>query len=56
MGQASSEGEPAECDLGTTPALEPELESFLGELTSSQDVEGGCDLSPEPSMENYEVW
>ena len=30
MGQASSRGEPAECDLGPLPTLKPELGVFLG--------------------------
>ena len=29
-GQVSGRGEPAECNLGPPPTLEPELESFLG--------------------------
>ena len=42
--------------MGPLPTLEAELESFLGEPTSPQGVEGGCDLPPEPYVENCEVW
>ena len=56
MGQASSRGEPVECDLCPLPTLEPKLESFPRELTPTPDVVGGCDLPPEPSVENYKAW
>ena len=56
MGQAPSRSETTECDLGPLPTLEPELESFCGKQTATQGSEEGCDLPPEPSVGNYEVW
>ena len=45
-----------ECDLEPPPTLEPDIEHFLGELAVMQGAEGGCELSQEPSVENYKVW
>ena len=56
VGQSPDRREAEECNLGPPPALEPELEHFLGELAVTQEAEWGCNLSQEPSVENYEVW
>ena len=45
-----------EYDLGPPPTLEPELESFLEAPTPKLGAWDRCDLQPEPSIENYEVW
>ena len=56
MGQSPNRWKAEECDLGPPPTLGPELEYFLGELTVTQEADGGCDLSQEPFVENYESW
>ena len=40
MGQVSGRGEPAECDFGPLPILEPKLESFLEGQCPHPDKEG----------------
>ena len=55
-GQLSSRNKTSDCNLGPLPTKELELEYFLREQTATQGAEEGCDLPPEPSVENYEVW
>ena len=56
VGSSPDRRKAEECNLGSPPMLEPELEYFLGELTVTQEAEGRCNLLKEPSVENYEVW
>ena len=46
---------PTEYDLGLPLSLEPDIEHFLGEPTTTQEAERGCNLLQEPSVEKYEV-
>ena len=56
MGEVPRRSETTECNLGPPPTLQTELESFLAEQIATQGSEQGCDLPPESSIENYEVW
>ena len=55
-GQSPDRRKAEQCDLEPLPTLEPKLEHFLGEPAVMQGVERGCNLSQEPSVENYKVW
>ena len=54
--ESPDRGKAKECDLGPPMTLEPNLEHFLGEPAVVQGAEWGCNLSQEPSVENYKVW
>ena len=56
VGWFSNKRKAKEYNLGLPLTLEPNLEYFLGEPAVTQEAEWGCDLSQEPSVENYEVW